>query len=117
VSESGFAALDEQTFKAFHWRTTLTTGLGVFCDGYDLSSLALVLPFVLASFGQGSLTGVQAALLSASALVGAAIGALGFGVLGQTGRKRFYGLDVLILGIAAVAQAFAPNVTWLIAIR
>ena len=117
MAEGGFAALDEQKFKAFHWRTTLTTGLGVFCDGYDLSSLALVLPMVLASFGQASLTGVQSALLSASALVGAAIGALIFGLLGQRGRKRFYGVDVLILGIAAVAQAFAPNVTWLIAIR
>jgi MFS family permease len=116
VSEA-FAVLDEQKFKGFHWRATLTTGLGVFCDGYDLSSLALVLPFVLASFGQSSLTGVQSALLSASALVGAAIGALGFGILGQRGRKRFYGIDVAILGIAAVAQAFAPNVTWLIAIR
>jgi MFS family permease len=112
-----FAVLDEQKFRGFHWRTTLTTGLGVFCDGYDLSSLALVLPFVLASFGQSSLTGVQSALLSASALVGAAIGAFGFGILGQKGRKRFYGLDVLILGVAAIAQAFAPDVGWLIAIR
>jgi MFS family permease len=117
VSQGEFAALDEQRFKAFHWRTTLTTGLGVFCDGYDLSSLALVLPLVLASFGEASLTSVQSALLSASALVGAAIGALIFGVLGQRGRRRFYGLDVLILGVAALAQAFAPDVTWLIAIR
>ena len=66
MSDGEFAALDEQRFKAFHWRTTLTTGLGVFCDGYDLSSLALVLPLVLASFGQASLTSVQSALLSAS---------------------------------------------------
>ncbi len=117
VAETEFASIDEQKFSAFHWRATLTTGLGVFCDGYDLSSLALVLPFVLGSFGQSSLTSVQSALLSASALVGAAIGALVFGVLGQKGRKRFYGLDVAILGIAAVAQAFAPDVTWLIAIR
>jgi MFS family permease len=117
VSQGEFAALDEQGFGAFHWRTTLTTGLGVFCDGYDLSSLALVLPLVLASFGQASLTSVQSALLSASALVGAAVGALIFGVLGQRGRRRFYGLDVLLLGVAALAQAFAPDVTWLIAIR
>ncbi|MFI4974124.1 MAG: MFS transporter [Caulobacterales bacterium] len=117
MSEGGFAALDEQQFKAFHWRTTLTTGLGVFCDGYDLSSVGLVLPLILASFGQASLTSVQSAALSASALVGAAIGALLFGVLGQWGRRRFYGLDVLILGIAAFAQAFAPDVVWLIAIR
>lgn len=117
MADTHFAAIDEQRFHAFHWRTTLTTGLGVFCDGYDLSSLALVLPLVLASFGQSSLTSVQSAGLSASALIGAAIGALVFGALGQKGRKRFYGLDVAILGVAAIAQAFAPNVTWLIAIR
>ncbi len=117
MSESAFAALDEQRFKAFHWRATLTTGLGVFCDGYDLSSLALVLPMVLSSFHHASLTSVESALLSASALVGAAIGALGFGVLGQKGRKRFYGIDVLILGAAAIAQAFAPDVVWLIGLR
>ncbi|HKT53982.1 MAG TPA: MFS transporter [Caulobacteraceae bacterium] len=117
MSEGAFSALDEQSFKGFHWRTTLTTGLGVFCDGYDLSSLALVLPLILTSFGQASLTGVQSAALSASALIGAAVGALIFGVLGQRGRRRFYGLDVLILGAAALAQAFAPDVTWLIALR
>ena len=117
MSQGHFHANDEQKFKAFHWRTTLTTGLGVFCDGYDLSSIALVLPLVLASFGQASLTSVQSALLSASALVGAAIGALAFGVLGQWGRRRFYGLDVLLLGVAALAQAFAPDIGWLIAIR
>ncbi len=117
MAEGEFAAIDEQKFKAFHWRTTLTTGLGVFCDGYDLSSLALVLPLVLASFGQASLTSTQSAALAASALVGAAIGALIFGVLGQRGRRTFYGLDVLILGFAALAQAFAPDATWLIAIR
>jgi MFS family permease len=45
------------------------------------------------------------------------VGALAFGALAQSGRKRFYGLDVLILGVAAIAQAFAPNVGWLIGIR
>lgn len=112
-----FTVLDEQKFKTFHWRTTVTTGLGVFCDGYDLSSLGIVLPLVLASFGRPALSSVESATLAASALVGAAVGALLFGMLGQTGRKRFYGYDVLILGVAAVAQAFAPDLNWLIAIR
>ncbi|HEY2177238.1 MAG TPA: MFS transporter [Caulobacteraceae bacterium] len=114
---SEFSTIDEQRFKAFHWRATLTTGLGVFCDGYDLSSLGIVLPLVLASFGTAALTSIQSGLLAASALVGAAIGSLIFGVLGQRGRKPFYGLAVLILGLAAIAQAFAPTVSWLIAIR
>ncbi len=117
MASGEFAAVDEQRFRAFHWRTVVTTGLGVFCDGYDLSSLGLVLPLVLTSFGIGKVSGIEAALLAASALAGAAVGAMGFGVLGQWGRKRFYGLDVLILGLAAVAQAFVPNIAWLIAVR
>jgi MFS family permease len=112
-----FTVLDEQRFKLFHWRTTLTTGLGVFCDGYDLSSLGIVLPLVLASFGHSSLSSIESASLASSALVGAAVGALLFGALGQVGRKRFYGYDVLILGLTALAQAFAPNLDWLIGIR
>jgi MFS family permease len=117
VPDSEFAAIDEQRFKRFHWLATLTTGLGVFCDGYDLSSVALVLPLILSSFGQKSLTGVESGALAASALVGAMIGALVFGVLGQRGRMRFYGYDVLVLAIAALAQAVAPDLYWLIGIR
>jgi MFS family permease len=117
VTDHAFAVIDEQRFKAFHWRATLTTGLGVFCDGYDLSSLGLVLPLILTHFGHASLTSQQSGFIAASALVGAAVGALVFGVLGQKGRKRFYGLDVLILGFAALAQAFVPDIAWLIAVR
>ncbi|HEY1879168.1 MAG TPA: MFS transporter [Caulobacteraceae bacterium] len=114
---SDFAAIDEQKFRSFHWLATLTTGLGVFCDGYDLSCLSLVLPEVLASFGHVKLTDLQSGVLSASALIGSVVGALAFGVLGQWGRKRFYGLDVLILGGAAIAQAFAPDLVWLVLLR
>jgi MFS family permease len=117
VARADFIQLDEQDFNAFHWRTTLTTGLGVFCDGYDLSSVGIVLPLILHSYGVTSLTGLQSALLAASALLGAAVGAIAFGALAQWGRKRFYGLDVFILGVAAVSQAFAPNLAWLIGLR
>src|SRR6201996_5930822 len=117
MAANSFSAIDEAKFKAFHWRAILTTGLGVFCDGYDLSSIGIVLPLVLASFGIAKIGGLESAMLAASALVGAAVGALIFGVLGQKGRKRFYGLDVFLMGIMAIAQAFAPNLEWLIAIR
>ncbi len=113
----GFAELDEQPFKRFHWLTLFTTGMGVFTDGYDLSSIGLVLPLVLATFGVAKLTGLQSGLLAGSALVGAAVGALIFGALAQRGRKKFYGLDVTVMAIMAAAQAFAPNLWSLIAIR
>src|ERR1700751_1948593 len=117
VREGDFAALDEQRFATFHWRTTLVTGLGGFCGGYDAASVGIVLPLILKSFGDASLSSIESASLAASALVGSVVGALAFGTLAQSGRKRFYGVDVLILGVTAIAQAFAPNVAWLIAIR
>jgi MFS family permease len=113
----GFAELDEQPFKRFHWLTMFTTGMGVFTDGYDLSSIGLVLPLVLATFGVTKLTGLQSGLLAGSALVGAAVGALIFGALAQRWRKKFYGLDVTVMAVMAAAQAFAPDLWSLIGIR
>jgi len=111
------AVLDEQPFRRFHWVALFTTGMGVFTDGYDLSSIGLVLPLVLASFGVAHLTGLESGLLAGSALVGAALGALVFGVLAQRGRKKFYGIDVALMAVMAAAQAFAPNLWSLIGIR
>jgi MFS family permease len=113
----GFALLDEQPLKSFHMRAMFTTGMGVFTDGYDLSSIGVVLPLVLASFGVAHISGLQSGLLAGSALVGAALGALLFGMLAQDGRKKFYGVDVTLMAIAAVAQIFAPDLWSLIAIR
>ena len=89
-----FSTLDDTHFKSFHWRMILTTGLGVFCDGYDLSSIGIVLPLALNSFGIVKIGSFESGMLASSALVGAALGALIFGLLGQRGRKRFYGLDM-----------------------
>lgn len=113
----GFAELDEQPFKRFHWLTLFTTGMGVFTDGYDLASIGIVLPLVLASFGVQRLTGIQTGALAGSALVGAGLGALIFGPLAQRGRKKFYGYDVMLMAIMAFAQVFAPTLWWLIGIR
>ena len=118
MADTHFAVLDEQKFSAFHWRTILVTGLGVFCDGYDISSISLVLTGVLASYHiHGGDVPWLKGWLAATALVGSMLGALVFGLLAQRGRKRFYGLDALILGVAALAQAFMPTVWLLIACR
>ena len=110
MADTHFAVLDEQKFSAFHWRAILVTGLGVFCDGYDLSSISLVLTSVLASYHVNAHdTPLVKGWLVATALVGSMVGALLFGMLAQRGRKRFYGVDALILGVAALAQAFLPS--------
>ncbi|HEY1554540.1 MAG TPA: MFS transporter [Kofleriaceae bacterium] len=114
---NAFAELDEKPFSRFHLLAMFTTGMGVFTDGYDLSSIGLVLPAVLASFGIDKISGVQSGLLAGSALVGSVVGAVLFGFLAQKGRKRFYGIDVAIMAAMAAAQAFAPNLWTLIAMR
>jgi MFS family permease len=114
---SSFAAIDELNFKRFHWLALFTTGMGVFTDGYDLASIGIVLPLVLASFGVNHLTGFESGALAGSALVGAAVGALIFGPMAQNGRKKFYGYDVMLMAVMAFAQVFAPTLWWLIGIR
>lgn len=116
-SQSLFAPLDQAKFGWFHSKSIFTTGMGVFADGYDLSSIGIVLTFALASFGVKSLTGIQSSLLVGSALIGAAVGAVVFGLLANRGRKAFYGLDVAIMAVAALAQAFVTNVPELIVVR
>jgi hypothetical protein len=69
MSESQFAAIDEQKFHRFHVRAMLVTGLGVFCDGYDISAIGLVLPQALAAYGIHKV-GAEGGALSAIALVG-----------------------------------------------
>jgi len=118
MTDTHFAILDEQKFSAFHWRTLLVTGLGVFCDGYDISSISLVLgPALRAYHVAAHDVPIMKGYLTASVLVGSMVGALVFGLLAQRGRKRFYGLDAAILGLAALAQAFMPGVWLLVACR
>ncbi len=112
-----FTPMDISRFKAFHWRSMFTTGMGVFTDGYDLSSIGIVLPFVLVSMGIKHLVGWESSLLVASALAGAAIGALLFGVLANKGRKTFYGIDMVLMTVGGLMQAFVPNIEWLIVAR
>ncbi len=85
-----FTPQDQAKFSRFHLRSILTTGMGVFADGYDLSSISVVLPLILTSFDIKKLDGLETSLLTGSALAGAAIGALVFGQLANKGRKRYY---------------------------
>ncbi|WP_297216145.1 MFS transporter [Thermoplasma sp.] len=112
--------LDENRFGWFHLKSMITTGMGVFTDGYDLSSIGLVLFMVLSFYGIGKNSSnyvLYISLLAGSALIGAAVGSILFGELARRGRKKFYGLDVVILGVGALMQAFSPNIIFLIVIR
>ena len=57
-------------------------------------------------------------LLNSVTLLASAVGAIIFGRIADIlGRKRIYGYEVLILAIAALASAFAPNYVFLLVCR
>jgi len=107
-----FKPLDEKGLNTWHIKSLLTTGMGVFTDGYDIASIGIVLAMVMSSF---HLTkgvpdyALWESLIAGSVFIGSAIGALVFGYLSNKGRKTFYGIDVAILTIGAVLQAFTTT--------
>jgi len=115
-----FKPLDEKKLSWFHLKSMITTGMGVFTDGYDLASIGIVLLTVLSSYGitktSPSYT-FYVTWVSGSALIGSAIGAIIFGILANKGRKTFYGIDVSLLAIGAVLQAFVSSPIELIIVR
>ena len=108
-------ALNEAPFSVFHIRALFTSGMGFFTDAYDLFIIGVALTLVKAEW---HLSTSQATLASSAALLGAVIGAFVFGRLADVlGRKAIYGLEAAIMAVAAIASAFAPDITWLIAAR
>ena len=112
---SAFAALDDAKPNRFQMKILFTAGMGFFTDAYDLFVIGIVVKIVT---DQWHLDSSQTALLASSTLAASAVGALVFGrIADMFGRKRIYGLEVLILAVGAIASAFAPNITWLIIFR
>ena len=67
---------------------------------------------------QWHFSAVAEGLVTSTALLASAVGALVFGrIADMLGRKRIYGYEVLVLAAGAVASAFSPNIWWLIGFR
>jgi len=115
-----FKPLDQRKFDVWHIKSLLTTGMGVFTDGYDLASIGIVLTMIMSSFNITSKSPdytLWLSLLTGAALIGAAIGAILFGFLSNKGRKTFYGIDVGLMTIGALLQAFVTTPLQLVLVR
>jgi MFS family permease len=89
--------------------------MGFFTDAYDLFVIGVVMSLVKPLWHVGK---IEEGLVESTALLAAAIGALLFGrVADMVGRKRIYGVEVLVLAAGAIASAFSPNIWWLIGFR
>jgi len=112
---SAFASLDDAKPNRFQMKIMFVSGMGFFTDAYDLFVIGIVVKIVT---DQWHLSTTQVSLLSSTTLAASAVGALVFGRIADIfGRKKMYGIEVLILAAGAIASAFSPNITWLIIFR
>ncbi len=112
---SAFARLDNRGISRFQWKIMFVSGMGFFTDAYDLFVIGIVVALLKPEWG---LSTGQVSLLNSVTLLASAAGAIIFGRIADIlGRKRIYGYEVLILAIAALASAFAPNFWALLACR
>jgi MFS transporter, PHS family, inorganic phosphate transporter len=108
------ATLDSAPVRGFHLRTIVVAGMGFFTDAYDLFVISLVIPILVALFEGGKINEGQIGLLAASALMGAAVGQILFGWLGdRLGRRRIYGVTLTVLAVGAIGSALSGPVAGL----
>ena len=101
-------ALDTARVQRFHFRTIVVAGMGFFTDAYDLFVISLVIPILIALAPGGAVSTSELALLGSTALMGAAVGQVLFGWLGdRLGRRRVYGLTLSLMAVAAIGSALS----------
>ncbi len=111
----GLKDLDEAEISRLHWKIMLVSGMGFFTDAYDLFIIGLVMTLLKADWHPNA---AETGLVTSTALLASAAGAVIFGrVADLLGRKRIYGVEVLVLAAGALASAFSPNIVWLIIFR
>ncbi|MCI2418141.1 MFS transporter [Saccharopolyspora sp. K220] len=80
---------------------------GIFMDAYDFTSIAFGLSYVQEDFG---LSPLMLGLTSGVILVGALLGSLTGGILmDRIGREKVFTADLIVLIIATILCAVAPN--------
>ncbi len=102
-------ALDEARPRGFHLKTIVIAGMGFYSDAYDLFVISMVIPILGFLYGtSGKLPGIEISALAASALFGAVLGQVVFGLLADRfGRKRIYALTLSVMAVSAVGSALA----------
>ncbi len=108
-------ALDNAPLGPIHWRVLALVASGYFIDVLDYTIFGALTPDLIST---GFMTASGAASIGSVTLIGLFIGALGQGEFtDRFGRKAVYQFNLLLFGLATLAGAWAPNLTWLLVAR
>lgn len=115
--QAALAELDSATFNRFHLKIMMVAGVGFFTDAYDLFAINIASTMIGNVYGPvnrstsvtgASLTSNQDLGLKVASPVGTLIGQLLFGWLADiVGRKRMYGIELILIIFATFAQTMA----------
>jgi putative MFS transporter len=115
TSVNAGARLDRLPVSSFHYRIFWLVGAGMFFDGYDLYVAGGVLASAISTHFS---TLPQNLKFLSWTFIGMTLGALITGYVGDAMGRRFtYQINLLIFGLASLAAAFVPNMSWLIVCR
>jgi putative MFS transporter len=108
-------AMDSTPMGPIHWRVLSLVAAGYFVDVIDYTMFGAMTPDMIKS---GFLDASGAASIGSVTLIGLFLGALGQGEFtDRFGRKAVYQFNLLLFGLATIAGAWAPNLTWLLVFR
>jgi MFS transporter, PHS family, inorganic phosphate transporter len=104
-------ALEKIDNAGFSWRSIyliLVAGIGFLNDSYDIFTISIALTMMTPIYFSGSNAlsyGIETWVKTATS-VGAVLGQVGFGVMSDVlGRKKVYGLELLIIIVTTIFQA------------
>ena len=107
--------IDERPVGRLQLLVFLLCGAINLLDGMDTQSIGVAAPFIAEGLGMKL---AEFAPIFSAALLGAALGAIGFGAIAdRVGRKPLLVLAMLIIGVFTLLTAQAPSRGWLLLLR
>ncbi|KAL6249987.1 acid phosphatase pho5 [Rhinocladiella similis] len=112
------AEIDKAPFGWYHIRAIVVAGIGFFTDAYDIFAINLVVAMLGVVYWQdapnpknaGKIPSNSDTAIKVATSGGTVIGQVGFGWLADiVGRKRMYGLELIVIIFATLAQALSSD--------
>ncbi|KAJ3258870.1 phosphate transporter [Boothiomyces macroporosus] len=111
LRKAALAKLDLASWSPAHWKAVLVAGSGFLTDSYDnfvISIIVTIIGYVYYSNAGNNVPNMESGWLKAASSWGNLVGQFIFGIMGDIfGRKRMYGVELIILIIGALGCALA----------
>ncbi|KAL1752494.1 major facilitator superfamily domain-containing protein [Schizophyllum commune] len=107
---AALADVDNAKFSWFHVKVAMVAGVGFFTDAYDIFAINIASKMLGYVYGSRALNSDQDLGIKVATPCGTFFGQLLFGYLADhLGRKRMYGVELMIIIIATFAQALSGH--------